>query len=398
MTWLLLALQAWLLLAVGLLLAWRKSLRALWREPMFRVPILILESDDWGAGPSVQAEALTAIAACLARHRDQGGRSAVMTLALVLAIPEPGMASGSPWRRRSLSNLELQPVRDAIHNGEVRGVFALQLHGMEHFWPESLLTAAAGSHEVRVWLDNPELTETLPSPLQSRWTNAVVLPSRYLSTTAIHAAVAEETAAYTEIIGAPPEVAVPPTFVWNQEVEAAWADAGVKVIITPGQRHTCRDSSGRPAGVDRDMRNGERGAGDVLYLVRDEYFEPLFGHRPEQALTALAAKTARGRPCLLETHRWNFLAATGGNLTTALAAMDKLYTQALQQYPGLRFTSCAELGRAIRYNDSAWIEQDTRSRFTIWLRRVADIPRFGNLARIIGLFALLNLFARSPYP
>jgi hypothetical protein len=31
-------------------------LRALWREPALRVPVLIFESDDWGAGPVEQAQ------------------------------------------------------------------------------------------------------------------------------------------------------------------------------------------------------------------------------------------------------------------------------------------------------------------------------------------------------
>jgi hypothetical protein len=45
-------------------------------------------------------------------------------------------------------------------------------------------------------------------------------------------------------------------------------------------------------------------------------------------------------------------------------------------------------------NDPAWVERDRRRRFTIWLRRVAALPRFGKAARLIGLLPLLNLFAR----
>jgi len=393
MSFLIAILLAWLALLAGLLLAWRKPLLALWREPVFRAPILIVESDDWGAGPLAQAEALAAIAERLARQRDASGRPAVMTLALVLAMPEPAMAPGNPWRRRTLADPALQPILEAIRAGQARGVFALQLHGMEHFWPESLLAAAREKPEVAAWLAAPDLTEHLPSPLQSRWTDAAVLPSRPHSSPAVEAAVAEETRLYADLFGAVPEVVVPPTFVWNREVEAAWAAHGVQVIITPGRRLTCRDAAGRPAGVDKTMRNGERGEGGVVYLVRDDYFEPSFGHRPEQALAALARKTALGRPCLLETHRGNFLAAAGGNLETAMAALDALYAQALRDFPMLRFASCAGLARAIRENDPAWIEQARRRRLTFWLRRAAGVPRFGRLARVLGLFALLAPFA-----
>lgn len=384
------ALLAWLALCAGLLFAWRGALRALWREPVLRAPILLLESDDWGAGPLEQAAALDAIAACLTRRRDAKDRPAVMTLALILALAKPG----SPQARITLADAEYQSVLEAIQRGCAQGVFALQLHGMEHYWPPSVQQAAASHASVADWLKAPLLTENLPSPLQSRWTDAAVLPSRSHAPEAVEQAVAAETRLYATLFGAPPEVVVPPTFIWNERVEAAWADAGVRVVITPGRRLTGRDATGAPAFPDRPMLNGDVGAGGVLYLVRDEYFEPKYGHTPEQALAALQRKTALGRPCLLETHRWNFLAATGGDLAAALAALDTLYRQALKAHSNLRFASCAELAEAIRSQDPAWIESDLRRRFTIWTRRAALLPRFGKLARLSGLLPLLQLFLR----
>jgi hypothetical protein len=390
MTFLFAVLLAWLALAAVLLFAWRGHLLALWREPAFRAPILIVESDDWGAGPLAQADALAALAAGLSRHHDAEGRPARMTLGLILASPNPGMVG-----RVTLADIAQRPILEAVLAGRGQGVFAPQLHGMEHFWPDAVRAAAREQPEVRAWLAAPDLAERLPSPLQSRWTDASRLPSRPHDRLAVEIAVAEETTLYARLFGAPPEVVVPPTFVWTRDVEAAWAAAGVRVIVTPGRRLTARDGAGKPAGVDRDMRNGERGEGDVLYLVRDDYFEPVFGHRPDQALAALARKTALARPCLLETHRSNFLAAAGGDPAAALAALDELYTRALRDFPALRFASCAELGRAIRTGDPAWIEQERRRRFTIWLRRAAVLPRFGKAARRSGLLPLLNLFARS---
>ena len=407
MTLLFFVVLAWLSLAAGLLLVFRDHLLALWREPAFKAPILIIESDDWGAGPLAQAGALTELAACLNRHHDVNGRPACMTLALILAIPKPEMAG-----QRSLADTEQSPILTAIRAGQEQGVFALQLHGMMHFWPDSVQEAAREQPEVGIWLNKPELTEQLPSHLQSRWTNAAYLPSKPHTLEEIQAAVAEEVALfkalnvgaiYSETArslfapeGAPTDlVVVPPTFVWDSRVEAAWANQGVAVVITPGRRLTCRDADGKPGCQDKTMLNGDRGAGDVIYLVRDDYFEPVFGHRPEQALAALARKTALGRPCLLETHRSNFLTEAGGNPTAALAALDDLYTRALSNFPNLRFATPAELGHAIRTGDTNWIEQDRRSRFTIWLRRIASLPRFGKAARLTGLLPLLNLFARS---
>lgn len=374
----------------AILLLHRRALIALWREPVVRHPILIVESDDWGAGPLEQAEALTAITDCLARHHDGQGRSPVMTVALILALPEANAAT----RLRQLDAPEFAPILAALHAGIARGVLAPQLHGMTHFWPPALARAARAQPQVAAWLAAPDLTEQLPSPLQSRWIDASELPSLPLDDARVRAAVVEEIAAYSRLLGAPPQVVVPPTFVWTATVEAAWAAAGMRVLVTPGRRFTCRDGAGRPAGIDKTMRNGESGEGAVLYLVRDDYFEPLLGHTPDRALAALARKTELGRPCLLETHRNNFLTAAGGGLGQSLAALDSLYRQVLAACPGVRFLSCAELGRALKDNDPAWVEQDRRRRFTIWLRRVAGLPRFGKAARLIGLLPLLNLFAR----
>jgi hypothetical protein len=382
-------LLAWLALVAGLLIVWRSHLLGLWREPVFTAPILLVESDDWGAGPLSQAEVLAAIADCLERHQDAFGHPARMTLALILAMPKPDGGALT-----TLADPAQRPILDAIRNGIARGVFAPQLHGMTHFWPPALSAAATSQPEAAAWLAAPDFTESLPSPLQSRWVDTSSLPSRPLERCVVERAVAEETDLYAELLGAPPEVVVPPTFVWTQEVEAAWAAAGVRLVVTPGRRSTCRNADGKPACSDRDMRNGERGAGDVLYLVRDDYFEPSFGHRAEHALAALARKSALGRPCLLETHRWNFLRETAGDPQAALAEMDELYRLALRAFPTLRFASCTELGRAIRDRDPAWIERSRGRRFTIWLRRAASLPRFGKAARLTGLLPLLNLFAR----
>ncbi|MDO9227402.1 MAG: hypothetical protein Q8M09_12170 [Pseudomonadota bacterium] len=381
---------AWCLAVAAILLLHRRALIALWREPVMRHPVLIVESDDWGAGPLEQAAALDAIADCLARHHDSQGRSPVMTVALILALPEANAAS----RLRDLDSPEFATILAALHAGIARGMLAPQLHGMTHFWPPALARAALAQPQVAAWLAAPDLTEQLPSPLQSRWIDASQLPSWPLDEALVHAAVAEEVAAYTHLLGEPPQVVVPPTFVWTATVESAWAAAGMRVLVTPGRRFTGRDGTGRPAGIDKTMRNGESAVGEAIYLVRDDYFEPLLGHTPEHALAALARKTTLGRPCLLETHRNNFLAAAGGDPDQSLAALDRLYRRALTTYPNLRFLSCAELGRALKDNDPAWVEQDRRRRFTIWLRRVAGLPRFGKAARLIGLLPLLNLFDR----
>ena len=71
---------------IGLLLWYVRPLIAFWREPAFRKPVLIFESDDWGPAPPDHAETLSAIADLLRGFSDRNGHRPVMTLAVVLAI------------------------------------------------------------------------------------------------------------------------------------------------------------------------------------------------------------------------------------------------------------------------------------------------------------------------
>jgi hypothetical protein len=249
---------------------------------------------------------------------------------------------------------------------------------------------AANVPAVRSWLvsETPATTEQLPSHLQSRWVDAAVLPSRPLRTAQIEAAVTDEVDLYAQLFGARPQVAVPPTFVWNEVVESAWSRHGVEFVVTPGLRSACRDASGMPNCDCGPLRNGQAGEG-VTYLVRDDYFEPERGHRAERALDALARKREQGRPCLLETHRSNFI-GDRATCESALNEIDRLYRLALEQYPEVRFVSTAELGEAILAKDPAWIESRTGVRLAVWGARIRLLRGFWRLARLTGLAWLLS--------
>ncbi|MBS0174489.1 MAG: hypothetical protein JSR64_10675, partial [Nitrospira sp.] len=79
----------WLSAAVILLIGFqRRTILALWREPVLNRPVVIFESDDWGVGPQSDAVALNQIARLLERHRDGRDHPAVMTIGVVGACPD----------------------------------------------------------------------------------------------------------------------------------------------------------------------------------------------------------------------------------------------------------------------------------------------------------------------
>ncbi len=389
-------------MATAILFWHRRDIRLLWREPVFRHPILILESDDWGAGPLNQAEALDRLIPLLQRHRDETGHSAVLSLALVLAVPDgPRIEASGRFERLRLDAPPLRPVLAALTRGESLGVFALQLHGLEHFWPSAIMSS--GDPRVQVWCRQAAIasTEELPSHLQSRWVDASVLPSSAHTPAAILQAVDEETAAYAEVFGSPPCVVVPPTFVWTTEVEDAWATRGVTWVVTPGCRYTARDQRGDVGGKEGSWFNGQR-RGGTRYVVRTDYFEPKKGRNANHALAALARDAAQARPCILENHRDNFCRGKEAS-SHAENELESLLQRALAVHRNLRFLSTAELCAILDRCDQRWIATSPRDRLPVLLERLRRSGRLWKLMRLSGLawlgaHAIQTLARMQPSP
>jgi len=379
---------AWVVACTAVLaIAYRRVIRAAWSEPVLRAPVLILESDDWGYGPVEQAQALRRIADVLGRFRDDAGRHPMMTLGVVLAGPDTtAMRSSGLERycRLSVADEALASVREAMLDGAERGVFALQLHGREHYWPDCLMRAAAERPEVRAWLASAGMprTEELPSEIQSRWMDAVALPSRSLPVDRVRSEAADEVRAFADALGAVPDVAVPPTFAWTRDVEDAWAYAGVRTIVTPGRRSESRDANGRFVYDDGEIRNGDRGRGDCLFLVRDVYFEPALGHEHRRAADDVIARTRLGRPALIEIHRMNFL-PPGPATDQALDELGHLIGRVREVLPDVRFMSTSELARNYR-KATDLLEKRTATRIHFLLRRLAGVSRLRKLAWLTG--------------
>ena len=385
-----------LLLWAFVLLAFARPLRARWREPVFRHPLLVIESDDWGAGPLAQAEALRRIAAVLESFRDSTGRHPVMTLGIVFEVPDSermAREGASVYRACGLDEACFDELRRVIRAGVESGVFVPQLHGQCHYWSETLMAAAQRGGDVREWLTGSRLpqTEKLPAHLQTRWIDASGLPSRALDPEDVAVAAQQEAASYRKVFGVLPLVAVPTTFVWTGEVERAWKKAGVDVVVTPGRRATCRDASGQVAGVDRSMLTGELSDAGQCYLVRDVFCEPALGHAPQRLVEGLAERTAQGRACLVEMHRFNFLQQMNPSLDVLRAAIES----SLERYPDLRFTTPFEIARSARRENTALLETAFGARLRAWLARLSEIPRFHRLTRFTGLAFPLRLLERA---
>src|SRR5438067_7248090 len=340
----------WVVGACALLaFVYRRALTDAWAEPVLRAPVLILESDDWGYGPVEQAQRLDRFVELLARFRDSRGSHPVMTLGVVLAGPDTDRirADGcGTYHRVTLADPRLTPVREAMLRGAARGVFALQLHGMEHYWPACLMHAALTDEKLRDWLTRSGFpcTEALPSPLQSRWIDVSTLPSKPLPVDEAAAAATDEMQTFAAVFGAAPKVVVPATFVWTDAVESAWADAGARVVVTPGLRNESRGAAGRVVAGEQTYFNAAKGPHGVLYIVRDCYFEPSLGHTHRSGIQAMQRNTRAGRPTLLAIHRVNFIPEER-RTHRAFEEVTLLLEAACVQFSDIQFMDTAELAQ-----------------------------------------------------
>lgn len=387
---------AWL--AFGMLVFggyYRKSLRALWREPMLRCPVLIFESDDWGPGKRQQALQLERLSGLLQSYQDAKGRRPVMTLGIVLGVPdtEKNRACGlSAFHRVTLAEPRFQEIRDVMQRGVAAGVFSLQLHGLEHYWPAALLAAAKQDQAVKEWLTGDPLpdTERLPPALQSRWIDGSRLPSRPLNEQEVEQAAREEVGTFAAIFGHSPAVLVPPTFVWTPAVERGWAAAGGRIVVTPGQRYAARDAENKLCPSGPPLRNGDKSPAGMLYIVRSDYFEPAYGHKAERALHALLRNNRTARPTLLETHRCNFT-RDDSLAERSLSELRRLLDEALRRHPDVAFLSTEAIAQAFGRGDPALLEDRFSRRMDAWLQRWREDTRLWSWAKFTGFAAVIAL-------
>lgn len=389
---------AWLAIVAALFARHAASVMALWREPILVYPVVIVESDDWGVGPDSDAKELNRIADTLAGIRDATGHPAVMTLGVVSGHPDGSriLASGlATYHRQTLLEARFAAIVEAMKAGCKAGVFALQWHGLEHLWPVALMARAREDLSLQAWLGDPGArSESLPSPLQSRWTDASQLPSSPLDPAAVVAAVLEEAALLEAVFGSVPSVAVPNTFVWNDDVERAWVAAGVHCIVTPGRRFEGRSATGSLTPPTRTLRNGERTASGAVLVVRDDYFEPIRGHKAEQVWTAVERKTRLGRPTLLETHRESFVASDELTATTH-GELERALRGVLERHPEARFMSTEALAAHLSDPRSLLCEQNVGRRLGAFLRRLQADAELRRPLKFSGAGWVLSLLASA---
>lgn len=388
----------WLLFNGLIIFHYRHVIINIWNEPVFRFPVLIIESDDWGPGDACQGQALENIIHILNRYHDSQGNSPTMTLGLTLAIAdgEKIQASGfKQYYRKRLDAPEFENILGRIKEGQSNGVFYLQLHGMEHYWPPALMQSQESNMVIRDWLVSSNKTEDLPSHLQSRWSDGSQLPSKSIEEREINDYVREECDVFNSLFEHSPVVIVPPTFDWNSLVEKAWVSQGLKTLVTPGMKFKGRDENGRLIPTGDMIFNGMQSQTGLTYLVRDNYFEPVRGHKSEDVERDITIKSEFARPTLLEMHRFNYYKETA---QASLSELDRMLSRVCNNFPQIRFMTTEYLAQIIKNRDSNYLRQELFTRTGYCVKRmllVSGLRKWVKLSGFIIVFRLLETLLLS---
>ncbi len=371
----------------SVLIIYGRELAARWREPVLLQPVVIFESDDWGAGPIEQVHGLEAVSQVLCRHQNKFGEKPVMTLGIILGNFSESKKNHEEQGMPALSYLgdpQNNSLRAVMEKGAKEKIFSFQLHGLFHFSLSVLKQSSDRGNSMAFQESEGGLwTESLPNALQSSWVNGSVLPSKDLPLPEITAVIAQERDLWNCIFHETPKVAVPTTFIWDSRVEAAWAEIGVRVVVTPGCRYRGRDSGGQPDRPDRDVLNGQRGESNVIYVVRDIYFEPALGHSIERLVTEIKCRMYLSRPALIETHRFNYVGPRAD--AEAFNQLDTAIETILSAVPSVRFLSTVELADLLVSRDPDWISNSIGIRCRAMLARLKDVRQFWRIAKLTGL-------------
>lgn len=382
---------AWLLAgSLWFVYLYRREMQRMWHEPMLRRPVVIVESDDWGPAGAQDVSALESLIKMLEGQRDMQERAAVMTLGMLLSVPDREklrVGNLDRYFRLGFDHRPFQALHATLMAGVEQGVFSLQLHGMEHYWPAALMARATGDRYVRSWLleGREQAASQLPADLQSRWTDASSLPSVDLPEHAIKAAVEEECREFAKVFGHAAKVAVPPTFVWNDTVEQAWSEAGIEVLIASPRRNTGRGIKGELIEDDGgSISNGMTSGSGLLYMVRNCYFEPELGHQVGDKVEEILMNSRMARPSLVESHHFNYAGSNARGVEN-IDKLGELLQTVRMRLPNVRFLATEELAKSIAEGREEILLRKPIERVRPWLTRMRHICGLEKRAWLSGI-------------
>ena len=368
--YLLVALALWTVAGVCGGLAYRDGLARCWQATRLSVPVVVIESDDWGGGyrasyltgqeshrqhlDDAQAAAVKRLAKLLGRHTDSAGRHPIFSAFVVVGQADVPAILADPkhayhWRPidRALPSLVA-----ALKDARAAGVFTLDYHARDHknsdLWTQALVRAAEAARA-----DPTSMTaETIDAIWPKDKANRSAMMTEYhrlhdgrlvpLDVEATRAKVRQGLSAFKRMFGQASVSTVAPKYLWEPETETVWAEEGIR-FVHGANRQAGPSGRADEAGL-REL--GTRSSAGLIYVPRTvDLGVARDGSVPTAAsvMQRIRRDIARGQPAVISTHSWAYCLADPATSRTVYAALEELLTTIEAEYPDLRYLSCGQL-------------------------------------------------------
>jgi len=365
-----LLLGAWLVAGAAGGWYYRDQFSRSWRTPKLDVPVVVIESDDWGLDykppryvpPSKQLDASHAkgverLTEVLRTHRDAAGRKPVVSAFIVVhQADSPAIAKDPQFAYHSRPIDQTMPqMVNALKKAEAEGVFSLVYHGRDHrdagLWALKVKRAVEKARADGGRFDPNAVTQFHPddNPREQDRIVAEYFDSREgylkpLDQEVIDEKVATGLSDFERIFGRRPASTVAPRYLWGPRAESAWSRHGIRYV------HGANKQGGnyRDAPDVWSRQFGTRLSGDLVGIGRNTDVEiAKDGTIPDVAeVLAWADKAVQaGQPIVICTHACNYCTVNPATGEAMARCLGQVLTELERKYPDLRYLSAEEAGK-----------------------------------------------------
>jgi len=344
-------------------------------------PVLVIESDDWGAirmpdttvyeslkksGLAVDQssydrvdclesrEDVFSLLEVLDQIRNSSGSCPVFTLNMIMGNPDFKKIKADDFSRFHHEDLRVSydryhgdsPVFELLEAVK-RGVVVPQFHGREHLnlglWLHDLSHSYS---QTRLAFDHGfyGLTTKTSSGVQKNYL-AAYWAERHSDLPEMRASMEDGIRIFRDVFGFTPKTMVPPNYVLPEELECVAARNGISAI--QGQRGQLVPNPGDRSARIRRSYTGEKNSFGQIYMVRNVKFEPFENPSKDwvsSGLKEVSSAFSLGVPAIVSTHRANYVSGlSSANRQNSLVLLDQFLRQVVQRWPDTVFMSSDSL-------------------------------------------------------
>lgn len=350
--------------------------------------IIVFESDDWGSirtrslKDRCEMEAkglnfhtsifprydclesnddLERLFELLSRHKDQTGRSPVITPMCIMVNPDFEKISNSQFREYHYETFpetcKRYPNHDRIlslwKEGIEKRLFVPALHGREHYnvirWMKNLQD---GRVAARILFDHQSSgVTTLHNEILPEYLGAFH-PDKASEIPFLKETIKDACKIFEDLLGYKPTHFIGPNREPAKAFDETFAKMGVKYMTVAKRRHyPLGDGKYKNEFIWPGKRDKETG---ITYISRNGGFEQVDpGHDwVNECLYDIEVAFRFKKPCVISTHRVNYV---GGieekNATEGIRKLDELLKEILKRWPDTEFMTSTELGELIVSKD-----------------------------------------------